>query len=369
MPLLDTQRTNAEIGRIRLGISEDTGKTTRGGKPITRPVKSGTFVFSSRNERVIRVAAHLFGGQAESWERGQWRVISEASEIPVSVPGGPNALSQSWEMWGDNICQRRCDGVTEQLRQEPCLCPEDPLVRSDLAKAGKACKAKTRINVLVPDLPGIGVWRLETGSWYAAIEIGGTIELLAAARDRGVIVPAVLRLEPRERQLVVDRGVRPSPREGIRGERVEVRKYYVPMLDVLPTLREMSALAQRPIAEALPPAPEQLKAISAGREATPAYGLPVAAPAAWTAEAAEEEPAPDSDPASPDAVVERTAQTVADAARTATTLDDWRALWEEARVKGWLDDYVSTDPDTPDAVMDTLKVHLTGQGARINEGL
>jgi hypothetical protein len=376
MRLLDLQQRHQEIGRIRCGISEGTGRTGRNGKEIRRPVKLGTFVLSSPNQRVIHAAAGLYGGDVEVWER-QWRVITPVSELSCSVPGGDAALNQAWEMWNAGLCVRRCDGATEQLRQAPCLCPADHLVRSDLAGRGEACKVKSRINLILPDLPGLGVWRLETGSWNAAVETASIAELLGRARDTGTVVPAVLRLERRESKRLVDIGQKPS-RDG-KGERVQAREFYVPVLDPLPTLREMTELAGRPLAAALPPPPSVMKAISAGQAPTPAYGVPaVQPPAAWVAEAQVEEARPSAAPIPPVAQPPdspapgqpQSPQDVADLAAAADCdLRRWQWLWDGSlAAPGWLDEYVSTNPGQPDAVMDTLRVHLEEQRARIEEG-
>jgi Recombination directionality factor-like len=347
--LLGEQKRAQEIGRIRCGLSEDTGRTNRHGRPIRRPVKSATFILSSSNQTVIRAAAEKFGGEVEAWE-DQWRVITTVAEIPVSIPGGPTALSQDWELWSGGVCVRRCDNITEKLRQAPCLCPADQLDRAALAADGKACKPKSRINVIIPDLPGLGVWRLETGSWYAAIEIGGTIELLSRAREIGVLIPAQIRLEHQTPRKVQHRGTE--------REKVVTLDFYVVKIDVLPTMRELAELGSgQPLAAQLPPAPDVMKAITAGRVPTPTYG--VKAPASWgvdtstpgSDEAAQEEP--------------RSAQSIADEARTAK-LDGLRDLWSEANRLGWLDELVCPDPDAPD-VFEDLRGVINGYAALIEE--
>ena len=108
---------------------------------------------------------------------------------------------------------RRCDSQREQISEGVCLCPhaEDPgnagdvenaaRKRADLAKANppRACKLVTRINVMIPDLPGLGVFRFDTGSYYAAVEIGDSAALMQMARAKGVFLPAILRIDQRQR--------------------------------------------------------------------------------------------------------------------------------------------------------------------------
>jgi Recombination directionality factor-like len=97
----------------------------------------------------------------------------------VERRGAPQARTSQWyQMWSGGGCQRRCDGETEQLTQEPCKCPADPERRNALAKTGGACKPTTRVNVMLPDLPDLGVWKIESRGYDEA----NAAEVLAAVR-------------------------------------------------------------------------------------------------------------------------------------------------------------------------------------------
>jgi hypothetical protein len=306
MPILDIQRRSQEIGRIRIGIKV---KLPNG---KIRPAKLDSFRFTTRSRHAADAIAATIGGEVKAWEDAptgdQWEVLTDATSIPVAVPPGDAALSQWYEMWTRGGCQRRCDGVTEQRSQEPCLCPADALERSAKAAKGEACKPHTRVNVIIPDLPGLGVWRIESGGYYAAVELGGAAELLSAARAQGVLVPAVLRLEQRK---VVSDGA--------------TKQFAVPVLDILPTLRELTALsAGAGIAASLPPAPTAAKAIAAA-------------------------PAPSDAPALP-----ATAQECADVVFTCADRGKLQALGKHARAKGWMDDYVTVNPEDDAAPLEAL---------------
>ena len=91
------------------------------------------------------------------------------------------------------------------------------------------------------------------------------------ARDRGVFLPAILRIEQRKR--VADG---------------QTKNYPVPVLEVLATFRDLAtgAIEQAGIMAQLPPAPgEQPRAITAGVPAAPATA-PVAAPEGFDADLA-----------------------------------------------------------------------------------
>lgn len=184
MPIVTLQRRHTEVGRIRLGQKLPTSN----GK--MRPAKLGTLRFTSPRRELIEKIAVLYGGEARPWQplkgNGQWEVITESKSVPVMVPPQDPAESQWLEAWTAGGCQRRCDGVTEMMSGGPCLCDPDP--------AERECKMHTRVTVMLAEVPGIGVWRVDTGSYYAATELPGVAEFLAAAEG---IIPGRLILSER----------------------------------------------------------------------------------------------------------------------------------------------------------------------------
>lgn len=201
-PILDLQARLREAGRIRIGTSKprDSGRGRQ-------PVRLGTFRLTSKDESLIRAVADLYGGEPQPWElkSGEWEVVTEADELRVvliPVPGG--SISQWYERWeqptvngkpGAVSCVRRCDGV-EQANGEPCRCPADPEQRS---KDDQACSMYTRLSVLLPDVPTMGCWRLETQGYYAGVELAAAVALVDnALASSGLMVAARLRLEQRK---------------------------------------------------------------------------------------------------------------------------------------------------------------------------
>lgn len=193
MPIKDLQHKLRELGRIRLGDRSG----TRGA-----PKRLETFRFTSANKTLIAAIAEKYGGDVEAWDdspRGrEWQVTSAAAEIDILVPPGiVNNPDQWYELWSGGGLQRRCDGETEQVQMRSCICPSDTEDRLALAKQGGACDAITRLWLMLPGIAGIGTWRLETGSFYAAQELGGVTQMLGLAAARNLAIEAVLRIEPR----------------------------------------------------------------------------------------------------------------------------------------------------------------------------
>jgi hypothetical protein len=198
------QKQARELGRLRTGYSipnQDPNKRPR-------PVKSKTWVISSHAEHYVTAAAEAWGGKVERWQpqgngAPQFRVITEAEQLDAILPPG-DPLSQANEMWNKGGCARRCDGEIEQISRHPCLClaehgPEWHLLRQDLYTKDKVCAATSRLNVVLPDMPDVGVWRVETHSWYAANELAGTVDMVLSGTGGKGLVPVTLRIEPRTR--------------------------------------------------------------------------------------------------------------------------------------------------------------------------
>lgn len=326
MSVLDIQRRGQQIGRLRMGqqVKASNGKM--------RPAKLDTWRFTTASRVTADAIAELYGGEVRDWQRGQFEVITGKSEIGVTVPPRDEVISQWYEMWNKGGCIRRCDSQSEQISAGACLCPhaedtdDEAAVaaaarkRAEMAKLNppQACKLVTRISVMIPDLPGLGVFRLDSGSYYAASEIGDAALLMQAARDKGILLPANLRIEQRQRVA----GGKTTP-------------YPVPVLEVLATFRQITsgALEAGGITAQLPPAPgEPLKAITAG----PATPAPVPA-----------QPAAAEVPVTDDGYLEpwQVATQVAQRARASRNAAEFRAIAEEAKDQGLMDEQVCTDKD------------------------
>jgi hypothetical protein len=190
--LRNIQARAAEHGRLRTGYTQG-----------NRPMRSSTWVITSHSEEHVRTAAALWGGEPEQWSPlnstiSQWRVITKASSIEALItPGDP--LNQYNEMWSKGGCQRRCDGETELLTRQPCLCARQFGEDWHTQPKGRVCSTTSRLNVMLPELTGMGMWRAETHSFYAAQEWGGMVDMVLAGTGGKGFVPVTLRIEPRQR--------------------------------------------------------------------------------------------------------------------------------------------------------------------------
>ena len=68
----------------------------------------------------------------------------------------------------------------------------------ELAGRGEACSPTTRLNVMLPQLPDLGVWRVEAHGYYAAVELAAAGHVLDLAATTGRMIAARLRVEARQ---------------------------------------------------------------------------------------------------------------------------------------------------------------------------
>jgi hypothetical protein len=317
MPIKTLQQQQAQVGRIRIGqqVESQNGKM--------RPAKLDRFRFTTPSRQLADAIAAQYGGEVAEWKpdghAAEFEVVSTATSLPVLVP--PNPVTQWYEMWSGAGCVRRCDGETETISGEGCKCPLDHIERGDLAGKGKACKATTRLKVMLPELPGIGVWRLDTHGYYAAIELPQTADFLGAVTDAGGYIRATLALEER----IVKR-----PGVGI-------RSFLVPALHVDVTPEALMGGA----GTALPG--RATAAINAGGIAQPQDGQAAL-------------------PSGPSEQDKKSAQDVADQAMIATTRAQIAALWEST--PGPMKDVEVADSN---GVVGPLGALLQGRGRALPE--
>ncbi len=245
MAIIDLQRRLAEAGRIRIGQQVDTGNGRK------RPEKLATFRLTSPDRNRIEQAARLFGGTPQQWQApagNQWEVITETDSLNVIVPPSDMSFSQHYELWSGGGCQRRCDGRYNSITDSPCVC--DPEHRE--------CNIHTRLSVMLRDLPGLGVWRIDTSGYYAAVELQGAVEVVQLAAGRGQMLPARLCLEQR----MVKRAGQGTRRFAVPVLDIEVSPGQLlgggqPLVDVRP-IRDETVTLEREPRPALTPVPDSV---------------------------------------------------------------------------------------------------------------
>lgn len=242
-----------EIGRIRIGATN----------AANRPVKLETFRLTSPNQASIIRAAQLWGGTPEEWmdapsEGVQWQVVTETAELPVLVPPQDIEGSQYLELWSGGGVQRRCDGRIELLTGGPCIC------QAEGNGDEPPCRTTTHLQVILAMLPDVGVWRITTHGYYAAVELPATVEMLMSIAP-GKAPAATMGIE-----------LRTSKAGG------QTRHFAVPVLRLEHALADLTAAAAPGLPASGVAAPV---ADTADGALNPGDGHPEAAPSAPASEA------------------------------------------------------------------------------------
>lgn len=276
MPIILEQYRLRELGRIRMGAKGDRGQ----------PTKLKTWRLTSASRELLEAVAETYGGEVQVWKDApndgeHFEIVTATDTLNILVPPGDAAFSQWMEMWSGGGCKRRCDGRNQVLRDVPCACPKDPDERRQLASQGKACKETTRFNVMLPDIPDVGVWRLETHGYYAAVELAGFQQLVQVATAQGSMIRARLRIDHR------------TAKKGGEGDRPQTFRYTVPVVEISHSVADMlqvmgadptdvmvslpGPIEHKSLPGARAALPEQAAGWDSGTEGGPTDGTPVAA--------------------------------------------------------------------------------------------
>jgi hypothetical protein len=217
---IERRRRLYELGIIRIGEKRMSTRTNR-----EYPAGRETFRITSANRGYLEHAQKAYGGELRPWEGhpGEFELLTERPSIPVLFSAKPEgdsgdlqSLSQWWEMWGGNTCLRRCDGcecktwfdtgrknTKGDAIHEPgttkCLCDHDDPGFRDLQSKGQACKLVSRVSVILPDIPALGLWRLNTSSGTFDEEMHGLLDLVGLLGMTGLI-PMTMSIDWREKR-------------------------------------------------------------------------------------------------------------------------------------------------------------------------
>lgn len=187
VPVHLIKRRVPEQGRIRMGVKQLTGKLDKNNKPMSRPVKLSRLRFTSQDRGALDVIAAKYGGEVTPWPEGptdgQFQVTVTQEKVPIALPPDPLSGTPIYEHWSGGGCLRRCDGVDcaipaadaeEQQAIIPCPCR---------AENRMACKPRTRLNVVLREVPFGGTWRLESTGWNAAEELPAQVDTVLALQN------------------------------------------------------------------------------------------------------------------------------------------------------------------------------------------
>ncbi|MDV2988546.1 MAG: hypothetical protein P3T54_00065 [Dehalogenimonas sp.] len=232
MPIknLSNQRRMPRLGKVRLGIKvtnadgieypkatdyfvvEDSVKAVFGEKPTELEI-----MFPVEDETLF--APQYYKSYNKSFGlscKGDGETAVQRFDTKTGKPATKDSRETSW-------------------RDVPCLGQECPIYKA------KKCTEVMNLQFLLPKVPGLGVWQLDTGSYYGILEINSGIDLVRNVCGRVSMIPLKLSLGKQE--------VTPPGEKKIT---VNVLK-----LSANVTLAETQRLAQLPPSRVLLPPPDE----------------------------------------------------------------------------------------------------------------
>lgn len=191
-------RRMPRLGKIRLGIKKISDRTQN-----PYPVATDYFVVPDEIKRYVedkpKQLKIMFPTEKMEEFAQQWlRCYS---------------FTQGLICKGDGmICRRKVDTLTgaiaghttaewewkDGLTCNPDSCPEYSSEKSQ-------CRRVMNLLFLIPDVPGFGVWQLDTSSFYSIVNINSCLDLIKRLCGRISFIPLTLSLEP---QIVEPPGIK-----------------------------------------------------------------------------------------------------------------------------------------------------------------
>ncbi len=184
-PMLDVQKRSAEMFRLRFGDQ-------RGNDNAPRKLTDSIRV-TSYGRDIIEAFVDVYGGEPRKWQSpkgSQWEAYLPITEIPIWVLPG-DSLSQWWEQYRGQVCEKRCNGEFDSLSGEACTCPADIQVRMNTKKA---CRPMTRVNIACPTVSENWAGAFVSHGMTAAETLPQAVWFVEGALAQGVRVPATLRV-------------------------------------------------------------------------------------------------------------------------------------------------------------------------------
>ena len=229
---LSERRRLPRLGKIHLGIRNEKGWPEKVDYFVCPPEVQAIFGEKPRELRILIPVE-----DEERWCSQYYRCYSRSRGLVCK---------------GDGVeCLRLVDTETGDLAWKDDAKKVDMRV---MACAGRECpdyKEKCReimnLQFLLPEVPGLGIWQVDTGSINSILNINSAADLIKRLYGRISLIPLLLTLEPRDAK---------TP-EGHK------QKVFVLNLRTKTTLDEMMQLIRKPLdlILSLPPGEEDIEAV------------------------------------------------------------------------------------------------------------
>lgn len=187
-------------GKIRLGIKKISDKGKEYPAEVDYFILDPSSPIESEREKLLSEFAALYGDQPKSI-----KIMFPVASPEVYFP-------QFYKRYGSSTALKcKGDGQTAVCATEEFTKDLKVIGRDDLGLPKVECKGKDcpyykgkectevgTLQVLLPELPGAGVWQITTGSYNSIVNLNSCIDYIKAACGRAHMIP--LTLERREQE-------------------------------------------------------------------------------------------------------------------------------------------------------------------------
>lgn len=169
------------IGKIRLGIKVK-------GQKGEYPKATDYFVFDPDDESVMEEIRKVYGEKPKAID-----IMFASEDSEVNFPQYLKRYS-----FGTLICRGDGKTGTERLFEKEVRVGDKQVECAGCKYKDDKCHPLASLMVLLPKIPGIGVWQLDTGSYHSIVGINAGIKLVKTLYKRISGVPLRLLLNPKQ---------------------------------------------------------------------------------------------------------------------------------------------------------------------------
>ncbi|MBW2672353.1 MAG: hypothetical protein JRD89_02905 [Deltaproteobacteria bacterium] len=174
------------LGKIRLGVKVQGDKS-----PYPKAVNYFVCppeVQAVHGEKPKELPIMFPTEEPEQWASQYYRAYSQTRGLVCKGDGRTaNALVDS--RTGEIATRESKETELREVTCDPDTCP---------LYEKKGCRAIMNLQFMLPDVPGLGVWQLDTSSWNSIRNINSAITLIKSALGRISMIPLQLKVEPIE---------------------------------------------------------------------------------------------------------------------------------------------------------------------------
>jgi hypothetical protein len=204
-------RRLARVGKLHLGYKVSQVRASDG-KEVTYPKECSWFVFEDSEVEAALVAAAKTSDVVEVDGAAHvtaleiifpLNIIKENAEV---VFAQYNSKRQCLCTSRDGVTARQMNPETGKITEIPCLNEQCPK-RQTTEKKRADCSEVMRMRFIIPSIPPLGVWQLDTGSTWSKNSVLGYMRTLQAEITCGQLSGIRLRLS-RASQMIPDKNTK-----------------------------------------------------------------------------------------------------------------------------------------------------------------